>query len=591
MPHGISNTSHAPRSRQKPNPMRITKLRIKNFRGIKDLTVNLDETTVLIGENNTGKSTILAALEVGLKRNLTRQGSAFPQYDYHLPERSSQPADSDGIEITLWFAEQEMGEWPDEIAQTLGRVVQTSDDGLQSIILRVTSSYNNVSQDFETTTEFLNSAGGVLPGANPPANLPALRRLAPLFYLSALRDAAQEFRPQGQFWRPFVRSLKMDAQMQADLERQIVELNQKVLDTNESLAEVTERLRNTADMVPLANNEAVGIEAIPSRLFDIMSRTQVLLSSVTGARLPIGKHGDGTQSLAVICLFDAFLRSKLADTYHEHSSPILALEEPEAHLHPSATLSAASLLRDLPGQKIVTSHSGDMVGAYPLPSLRRLRRQDGAIVIHSLDENRFQPNELRKINYHIRSNRGSVLFARSWLLVEGETDRVIFEACARALNQELSYDGISIIEFAQIGISPLVKFADSLGLEWHVVADNDPAGDNYVKNALKHLGSQSRERRISQLQHGDLELFLCMEGYGSIFERYIADEKEPEVVAEPGSLEYWKQVVKALSKHGKPRGTADAAQKIEEQGAAGVPDQLHGIVNLVASLAREVQDG
>ena len=571
--------------------MRITKLHIKNFRGIKDLTVNLDETTVLIGENNTGKSTILAALDVCLQRNLNRQGREFSQYDYHLSERSSQPADSDGIEITVWFAEQEEDEWPDEIFQALERVVQTSDDGLQSIVLRVTSGYNNVSQDFETTTEFLNSAGDALAGVNTSENRRRLRQLVPLFYLSALRDAAQEFRPQGQFWRPFVRSLKMDPQMQDDFERQIAELNQKVLDTNESLAEVTERLRNTADMVPLASDEAVGIEAIPSRLFDIMSRTQVLLSSVTGARLPIGKHGDGTQSLAVICLFDAFLRSKLADAYHEYSSPILALEEPEAHLHPSATLSTASLLRDLPGQKIVTSHSGDMVGACPLTSLRRLRRQDGAIVIYSLEENAFHSNELQKINHHIRSSRGSVLFARSWLLVEGETDRVIFEACARALDKELPYAGVSIIEYAQIGISPLVKFANSLGLEWHVVADNDPAGKNYVKSACKHLESQSKERRISQLQHGNLEFFLCMEGYGDIFERYIADEKRSTIAADPESSEYWDQVVKALTKHGKPGGTADAARRIEEQGAAEVPDQLRRIVDIVVNLAREAQDG
>ena len=571
--------------------MRITKLRIKNFRGIKDLTVNLDETTVLIGENNTGKSTILAALDVCLQRNLNRQGSEFSQYDYHLPKTSSQPADSEGIEITLWFAEKEIDEWPDEISQALDRVVQTSSEGLQSVIFRATSDYNNMSQDFETSINFLNPVGNALDIPNASGILRTLRQLAPIFYLSALRDSAREFRPQGQFWRPFVRSLKMDPQMQSELENQIAELNQKVLDTNESLAEVAERLRKTADMVPLASDNAVGIEAIPSRLFDIMSRSQVLLSSVTGARLPIGKHGDGTQSLAVICLFDAFLRSRLADTYHEHSSPILALEEPEAHLHPSATLSAASLLQNLPGQKILTSHSGDMVGTCLLTSLRRLRRQDGTIVIYSLDADDFQPSELQKINYHIRSNRGSVLFARCWLLVEGETDRAIFEACARALNRELYYDGISIIEYSQIGVSLLVKFANSLGLEWHVVADNDQAGDRNVRNACKHLGTQSQDRRISQLQHGDLELFLCMEGYGDIFEPYIAEEKKNDVVAENGSSEYWKQVVKALNKYGKPRGTADAARKIEEQGAAGVPQQLRQIVDKAVSLAMEAQDG
>ena len=148
-----------------------------------------------------------------------------------------------------------------------------------------------------------------------------------------------------------MRSLRMDPDVRQDLEHELAELNQKVLDANESFEAVQERLSNTGRMVPLATENPVGIEAIPSRVFDILSRTQVMLSSSTGARLPIGRHGEGTQSLAVICLFDAFLRSRLEDVYREHTEPILALEEPEAHLHPSATRSIAAMLQELPRAK------------------------------------------------------------------------------------------------------------------------------------------------------------------------------------------------------------------------------------------------
>ena len=162
----------------------------------------------------------------------------------------------------------------------------------------------------------------------------------------------------------------------------MAELNQKVLNANESFAAVEERLRNTGNMVPLADDDPVGIEAIPSRIFDILSRAQVMLASVTGARLPIGRHGEGTQSLAVIGLFDAFLQSRLAGTYREHTVPILALEEPEAHLHPSATRSVAALLQEMLGQKLIATHSGDLVAACSLTSLRRLRRHCGEIVVY-----------------------------------------------------------------------------------------------------------------------------------------------------------------------------------------------------------------
>ena len=183
--------------------MIVDEIEINNFRGIRNLSLKLDETTVLIGENNTGKSTILAALESCLSRNLTRRSGAFSEYDYHLPERDSQPVDSEGIEITLRFLEQVENEWPDEVLQALAEAVQASDDGKQSIIFRVQSRYDAVLSDFVTSWGFLDLAGNELIAAKATVNLIALQQLAPVFYLSALRDSAQEFRPRGQFWSPF----------------------------------------------------------------------------------------------------------------------------------------------------------------------------------------------------------------------------------------------------------------------------------------------------------------------------------------------------------------------------------------------------
>ena len=182
--------------------MFVDQIDIKNFRGIRSLSLKLGETTVLIGENNTGKSTILAALETCLSRNLNRRSGAFSEYDYHLPEKDSQPTDSDGIEVTLRFVEKYANEWPDEVLQALAAAVQASDDGTQSVIFRVRSNYDDVLEDFVTSWDFLDLAGNELVGAKAPANLVALQQLAPVFYLSALRDSAQEFRPRGQFGAP-----------------------------------------------------------------------------------------------------------------------------------------------------------------------------------------------------------------------------------------------------------------------------------------------------------------------------------------------------------------------------------------------------
>ena len=70
--------------------MKLIQVSIENFRGIKQLSIPLDETTVLIGENNAGKSSVLDALHFCLSRSLTRKSGQFSEYDYHLPAENSQ---------------------------------------------------------------------------------------------------------------------------------------------------------------------------------------------------------------------------------------------------------------------------------------------------------------------------------------------------------------------------------------------------------------------------------------------------------------------------------------------------------------------
>ena len=324
--------------------MYLEQIDIVNFRGITRLSLKLDKTTVLIGENNSGKSSVLEALRICLTRGLTRRGRIFSEYDYHLTGKDSHPTESDAIEITLHFVEHDSGEWPDEVLQILGDVVQIGSDGLQRVLLRVRSEFDKPTGDFITTSCFLDLGGNELKHAMAQRYLSSLQKLAPVFYLAALRNSAQEFQPRSQFWGPFVRSIEMDPSLRQELEKELAGLNERVLDANESFATIKARLAKTAQILPLDSDAPVVIEAIPSEEFDIFSRAQVMLTSVSSVRLPIGRHGEGTQSLAVICLFDAFLQSRLGANYTEFSSPILAIEEPESHLHPSAIRSAATLI-------------------------------------------------------------------------------------------------------------------------------------------------------------------------------------------------------------------------------------------------------
>ena len=71
-----------------------------------------------------------------------------------------------------------------------------------------------------------------------------------------------------------------------------------------------EHLGKVQELVALGGQDVVSVDAVPARVFDMLNRTQVSIASATGARLPIGRHGEGTQSLTVLMLFDAFLKSE-----------------------------------------------------------------------------------------------------------------------------------------------------------------------------------------------------------------------------------------------------------------------------------------
>jgi putative ATP-dependent endonuclease of OLD family len=565
----------------------LKKIKIKNFCGIQDVQIDLDETTVLIGGNNTGKSTILNALRTCLSRSLTRKSGPFTEYDYHLQCTNSQPTDAEAIDITLIFSENTSEEWNDEILQLLADAIQLGEDDLQSIILNVTSRYDDGVGDFVTTWNFLDLNNNPLPKAGNPRYLYNLQQLTPVFYLSALRDAAEEFRPRSQFWGPFVRALKIETELREEIENNLCALNQQVLDAHEAFDSVRERLRNTSRLVPLGGDDPVAIEAIPTKVFDMLSRTQVMLSGKTGARLPIGRHGEGTQSLAVICLFDAFLEAQLAEGHSPYTQPILALEEPEAHLHPSAIRAVGNLLHGLRGQKVISTHSGELVASVPITALRRLRRSDDKITVHQVASGSLTGEEQRKLDHHVRFSRGNLLFASFWLLVEGETDSLVFQECARIMGHDLFCEGICCIEFSTIGVEKFIKLADQLGIDWLVVADKDQAGDSYVRTAQKLLQNRRQVEYICQHSYDVIETFLCMEGYGEVYEANISTQKRSAVTASQGTPEYWKQVVKAQGDKGKPQTAAQVIDEIEERGATCVPQFIREVIEIALLRAKE----
>ena len=510
--------------------MRLVRLTIQNFRGITDLTLFLDRTTVLIGENNTCKTSVLEALHTCMSRGMTRRATPFSEYDFHLANNVAQPSNAPPLVIALTFEESKEDEWVPEVDQAFDKAVQILDDNRKQLNFRVTSLFDAATHDFAVEWAFLDKDGSPLPTARQPKLVTDLQSLAPVFLLGAVRDASQHFHAKSPFWSPFTKNPQIDDDTREEIESQIESLNQAILDKHKPFDAVKTGIAKTGTLLPLAPQDLVSVEAVPARIFDMLAKTQVKLACRTGAKLPITQHGAGTQSLSVLFLFEAFLQSRLAEAYDKHSEPILALEEPEAHLHPSAIRALWSTLDGLAGQKLIATHSGDLLAAVPLKAIRRLARKNGQVQIFNVKDNTLNQRDLQKVTYHVRSKRGALLFARCWLLVEGETDFTVLPEVARLLGYDFDLSGICCVEFSQCGLKPLIQVARDLGIEWHLLADGDKAGSDYEKTASKYLDADPAADRITKIAQLDIEHCFWHAGHHAVYENAI-DANHKKMVA------------------------------------------------------------
>ena len=566
--------------------IRLASVHIQNFRCIRDLTLDLDETTVLIGENNSGKTAVLKAIELGLSRPRGPGNRAFDEYDYRLPDGKASPETSDRIEIEFRFEEREGRRWHPAMAQRLNRskIVAVDDAGFRRITLRVTSSYSGDDEPGHAVFEFLDADGGLMGGGPAqPNQTHALREAFPVESVAALRNVATEFSSRGSYWRGFLSVGSLSEEDRTKFEEGSETLNQALIDAHEPLSAVRDHLERAGEVIDFGDRSAVSVDALPTRAFSALSRAEVSMASRSGAKIPLRRQGEGTQSLAVLLLFDAHLQSRM-DKAAKLARPLTLIEEPEAHLHPGAVRTLREQVDRLPGQKILSTHSGDFLATVPAASVRRLAHRQGEIQAGRIAPDSLSGKE-RQFDSHIRRSHGRLLFSRCWLIVEGETEVVLFEGVAEALEIQLERQGVHCVECGPPAPEVLSGAASQLGIAWFAVFDDDQMGRKYRANVERRVGDSVSAQRIA-LPYKSPELFLCQHGFGHLYEAKMSRQK-PAPTSPHGTPQYWQEVLKGLPDRGFSKPEV-AAQAVEEMIAdpKRVPRELAEIVERAIALAQ-----
>ena len=246
------------------------------------------------------------------------------------------------------------------------------------------------------------------------------------------------------------------------------------------------------------------------------------------------------------------------------------------------TLAATErLLARIRWQKIVTTQSGDLLSATPLADIRRLVRHEGSVRAASLRPRALPREHLRRIGYHLRMHRGVAMFARVWLLVEGESEFWIVPQVAQVMGYDLPLEGICPVGFAQCGVDPLVRTAREFGIEWHLLADGDEAGRRYVDSARSYIRRGEEDERITFLPERDIEHCFWENGHSETIAEVAGLSPDMADRVTPTQA-----IARAVQRKSKPFLALRLVESVAAHGPEGVPPPLARLIETCVRLAR-----
>jgi len=551
--------------------MRLRRFEIENYRGITRIALDFGASTILIGENGSGKSTVLDALAVCL-------GAGPTSSSFGLRPRDLRPA-PDGTILPVRMRLTLEGENPPQ-----GFAVDFPGRDFRALTLSVEAGPDQADELLAARWSVADASGQILSSDDADV-LRRLREQSPLFLIRGglmLHTPSPEPGPteDDEAARPAELSVTdLASEIDRSYRRLVsdtAQLSRKELDRG--FEAVREMLSRSAKNV-VAESRGSG-----RFLEDLLGQQGRHALDRPFDRLKF--HGAGAQRVGMLLFLGSFLHSRHSPVA-PGAEPILAIENPEAHLHPLTVAAVWDLLDRIPWQKVLSSHSGQILAAAPLTSVRRLERLDGVVEVRQVRPGALRAEDMRRISYHVRARRGAAFFSRCWLLMEGETEFWIVPELARLLGFDLDVEGIACVEFAQCGIDPLVRVADELGIEWHLLTDGDEAGAHYAERVRRLAGGVPLDRRLTRLAQRDIEHCLWRHGYARVYEAIGgAEPSRPTRSPHQAATAVRNVIGRAIKRTSKPFLALSVVDAMDDPGAPGVPPVLRTMIETAVTLAR-----
>ncbi len=460
--------------------MRICRLQIRNFRNFKNLDVEVGSHLVIVGENRVGKSNLLHALRLILDPSLPDSARRLRLEDFWDGAKPIQPDSEINVSIDLTDFENNEKQFA---------VLSDYSIAHSPMVARLTYAFFP-KQDLDSDPKKESDYDFSVYGGDDPTRLisPDVRRRLPMDLLPALRDAESDLAN----WRrsplrPLLDSLAgaMDEDAKDALAAAMNDAANAVAESSEVNALSAEIKDALAALAGMSHTDSPTLAIAPTDT-DRLIRTLRLF--IDGGLRGISEASLGSSNLIYLALKLLSLQLEISEKVRDHG--FLAIEEPEAHLHPHVQRRVfRSFLRtrspypitqeQVPERTILlTTHSPHVASVTPLLSVVLLRTNDKPkhTIARSIIGAGLEPVEIDDLERYLDVTRGEMLFAKAVILVEGVAEEYLIPVLAKLLGYDLDELGISVCSVAGTNFIPYAKLLGErgYGIPFAMITDEDP---------------------------------------------------------------------------------------------------------------------
>lgn len=224
----------------------------------------------------------------------------------------------------------------------------------------------------------------------------------------------------------------------------------------------------------------------------LYSALRLTLEDKTGIKLPPANNGLGYNNLIYIALLLARMQKDAMGEYYGSNAKlfsVLAIEEPEAHLHPSLQYRFLKFLNDNMKSNVrqifISTHSPNITAASKLDNLIVLNKEKEEIEVaypgRVFDlKNKDDKASKAYIERYLDVTKSDMLFAKRIILVEGISEQLLLPIFTRYLNGDLVDSHVAVINIGGRYFSHFLKLFDRDKSEYAinkrvaVITDLDP---------------------------------------------------------------------------------------------------------------------